>query len=98
MVDSSIWIANLRDSACEAVRKLHAIEHGMRQFEVVRMLYDVLAVNAARNYRLQRRRAITVPKILTLLQEHSVSDTTFELLHDDRDLSPTAELLVLRIV
>lgn len=126
VVDSSVWIANLRDSESEAVRKLrgidqedqllvgdlillevlqgardelHAarIERDMRQFEVVPMLNDVLAVRAAQNYRLLRQRGITVRKTIDIIIGTFCIEQNHELLHDDRDFSPMVEHLGLRI-
>lgn len=127
VVDSSVWIANLRDHDSEAVRKLRAIneedqilvgdlillevlqgardepharqiEHGMRQFEVAPMLNDVLAVQAARNYRLLRQRGVTVRKTVDVIIGTFCIEHGYELLHDDRDFSPMVEHLGLQAI
>ena len=126
VVDSSVWIANLRNSDGEAARKLRAIdeedqilvgdlillevlqgardeaqagriERGMRQFKVVPMLNDVLAVRAARNYRMLRQRGITVRKTIDVIIGTFCVEYGHDLLHDDRDFLPMVEHLGLRV-
>jgi len=80
--------------------ELHSsrIERDMRQFEVVPMLNDVLAVKAARNYRFLRRRGITIRKTVDIIVGTFCIEHNHELLHDNRDFSPMVEHLGLRIV
>jgi predicted nucleic acid-binding protein len=125
LVDSSVWIANLRNIDGEAVRKLRAIaneglilvgdlimleilqgarnetqadriEHGLRQFDIVSMLDDGLAVRAARNHQMLRQRGITVRKTIDLIIGTFCIERGHELLHDDRDFAPMAAHLGLR--
>ena len=125
VVDSSVWIANLRNRDGVAVRKLRAIEaadeilvgdlillevlqgardeghaglieHRMRQFAIVPMLTDHLAVQAARHYRVLRQRGVTVRKTMDLIIGTFCLEHGHVLLHDDRDFVPMSEHLGLR--
>jgi hypothetical protein len=127
VVDSSVWIKNLRDSPSAAVRKLRAIDHedqilvgdlillevlqgardesyatrierDMRQFEVVPMLDDVLAVAAARNYRLLRQRGATVRNTADIIIGTFCTERNHALLHEDDDFIPMVDHLGLRVV
>ena len=126
LVDSSVWIAHLRNVASQSVRKLRAIEEpdrilvgdlvllevlqgardethadqlerALRQFAVVPMLDDILAVQAARNHRLLRQRGISVRKTIDIIIGTFCIAHGHELLHDDRDFLPMVEYLGLRI-
>jgi len=126
LVDSSVWIAHLRNVASQSVRKLRAIEEpdrilvgdlvllevlqgardethadqlerALRQFALVPMLDDILAVQAARNHRLLRQRGISVRKTIDIIIGTFCIAHGHELLHDDRDFLPMVEYLGLRI-
>ncbi len=68
----------------------------MRSFEVVPMLDDALAVEAAVNYRLLRQRGFTVRKTIDLIIGTFCIERGHELLHDDRDFDPMVRYLGLR--
>ena len=126
VVDSSVWIAHLRDIGSLAVGKLRAIEdedevivcdlillevlqgardemhaarieESLRQFEVVPMLDDALAVRAARNDRTLRQRGITVRKTIDVIIGTFCIERNHQLLHDDRDFDPMVRHLGLRV-
>jgi len=128
VVDSSVWIAQLRRSGSDAVDKLksirdpttailvgdlillevllgarddrHAteIERELRVFRIERMVEDVIAVKAARNYRTLRGRGITVRKTIDLIIATFCVERGHSLLHEDRGfdvLAPHLALVVL---
>ena len=126
VVDSSVWIAHLRDIGSLAVGRLRAIEdenevivgdlillevlqgardemhavrieESLRQFEVVTMLDDALAVRAARNYRALRQHGITVRKTIDMIIGTFCIERNHQLLHDDRDFDPMVRHLGLRV-
>jgi hypothetical protein len=120
VVDSSVWIANLRNLDHAVVHRLRAIdeddqilvgdlillevlqgardeihanriERSLRQFEVVAMLNDAPAVQAARNYRLLRQRGVTVCRTIDVIIGTFCLEHGHVLLHDDRDFLPMVE-------
>lgn len=126
VVDSSVWIANLRDNASAAVRRLRAvdeedrivvgdlillevlqgardethadrIERDLRQFTVMPMLDEGLAVRAARNFRRLRQLGHTPRKTIDVIIGTFCIERGFELLHDDRDFLPMVKYLGLRL-
>lgn len=125
VVDSSIWIANLRGINSPQVRALrtipdpdqivvgdlillevlqgaiddtHAVrlESYLRTFRVERMVDDILAVKAARNYRILRSHGITVRKTIDLIVATFCIERDYALLQDDRDYEPMVARLGLR--
>ena len=129
VVDSSVWIGNLRGLENQAVRRLrevvteaddqilvgdlillevlqgardevHAdrIERNLRQYPVVPMLDEAIAIRAARNYRLLRTQGITVRKTIDMIIGTFCVTGDHLLLHDDRDFDPMTEHLGLRVV
>jgi predicted nucleic acid-binding protein len=127
VVDSSVWIANLRGEDIEPVRKLRGIEDAnailvgdlillevlqgareeahasqierfLRQFEIVAMLSDGLAVRAARNYRLLRQKGVTVRKTIDMIIGTFCIENQYFLLHNDKDFTPMSEHLGLRFI
>lgn len=127
VVDSSVWIANLRAADTPAARKLRAIEDvddiivgdlillevlqgarseahatlietALRRFRVERMLDEMLAVRAARNYRLLREKGATVRKTIDVIIGTFCIANGHALLHDDRDFEPMTAHLGLRVL
>jgi predicted nucleic acid-binding protein len=113
VVDTSVWIANIRNQPIPAVQKLRdldvtdqilvgdivlmevlqgardekdagRLEADLRQFPVVGMVGDVLAVNAARHYRTLRSFGFTI-KIAELLIGTFCVENGHQLLHCDAD-------------
>jgi predicted nucleic acid-binding protein len=126
VVDSSVWIANLRNLDSAAVQKLrslsnpreiivgdivllevlqgarderHAaiIEQSLRQFEIQSMLGEIIAVQAAQNYRRLREQGVTVRKAADLIIGTFCIEGGHLLLHEDRDFDAMAEWLGLAV-
>lgn len=74
------------------------LERNLRQFQVVPMLDDQLAVTAARNYRHLRQLGITVRKSVDLVIATFCIERGHALLHRDRDFAPMIAELGLEAV
>jgi len=78
-----------------------------KQFKTARMLMDSLeyydfvgkemAIKAAENFRLLRKKGITVRKTIDVLIATFCIEHGFELLHNDRDFEPMKEILGLQV-
>lgn len=78
-----------------------------KQFKTARMLmnsleyYDFvgkeMAIKAAENFRLLRKKGITVRKTIDVLIATFCIEHGFELLHNDRDFEPMKEILGLQV-
>ena len=81
---------------CEVLQGLHneraaqEVEALLRRFEIAPMVGDAIAVAAARNFRLLRRRGITVHKTIDLLIGTWCIENRAPLLHNDSDFQPMA--------
>jgi predicted nucleic acid-binding protein len=73
------------------------VESLLRNFVVVRMLDDRLAVRAAQNYRHLRSRGITIRKTIDMLIGTYCIEQGYALLHNDRDFEPMQDHLGLRV-
>jgi len=69
-------------------RTARQVEGLLRRFQIVPMVGEVIAVAAARNYRLLRSRGVTVRKTIDLLIGTWCIENRQPLLHDDRDFRP----------
>lgn len=74
----------------QAARDVEAL---LRRFEIVSMVGDAIAVAAARNFRLLRRRGITIRKTIDLLIGTWCIKNRATLLHNDSDFNPMARYL-----
>jgi predicted nucleic acid-binding protein len=74
------------------------IERGLRQYPIVAMLDDRIAVHAAHNYRRLRNHGITVRKTIDMIIGTFCVEGGHVLLHEDRDFDPMTRLLGLRVV
>ena len=72
------------------------IERGLRQYPVIPMLNEMIALAAARNYRHLRAHGVTVRKTIDLIIGTFCVIGGHALLHDDRDFEPMSTLLGLR--
>lgn len=84
---------------CEVLQGLDSemsareVETLLRGFEVVSMVGAAIAATAARNFRLLRRRGVTVRKTIDLLIGTWCIEHRRPLLHSDRDFRPMARYL-----
>jgi len=69
------------------------VEGLLRRFQIVPMVGEAIAVQAARNYRALRRQGVTVRKTIDLLIGTWCIENRRPLLHDDRDFRPMAQYL-----
>ena len=126
VVDTSVWIANMRKQAITAVQLLREpdvlnqilvgdivmtevlqgarnendaarLEADLRQFPIVAMGGDVLAVKAARHYRTMRAAGFTM-KIADLYIGTFCIQHGHALLQCDADFQPMARLCGLRLL
>jgi predicted nucleic acid-binding protein len=74
------------------------IERELRRFDVVPMLGEALAIEAARNYRFLRGLGITLRKVPDLIIGTYCIEHGHILLHDDRDFEPMREHLGLQVL
>jgi predicted nucleic acid-binding protein len=98
LIDTSeIVVGDL--TLCEVLQGLQSeasarqVERLLRQFEIVPMAGDAVAVAAARNYRMLRARGITVYKTIDLLIGTWCIENRRPLLHNDRDFHPMVRYL-----
>jgi predicted nucleic acid-binding protein len=77
----------------EGERTARRVEMLLRRFEIAQMGGDVIAVQAARNFRSLRRRGITVRKTIDLLIGTWCIENRRPLLHNDSDFRPMARHL-----
>jgi hypothetical protein len=84
---------------CEVLQGLDSeqaarqVESLLRDFEIVPMAGETIAVAAARNFRSLRRRGITVRKTIDLLIGTWCIENRMALLHNDNDFRPMARHL-----
>jgi predicted nucleic acid-binding protein len=69
------------------------VETLLRRFEIVAMAGEAIAVAAARNFRILRRRGITIRKTIDLLIGTWCIQNRTPLLHNDGDFHPMARYL-----
>jgi predicted nucleic acid-binding protein len=74
------------------------IERGMRQYPIVPMLSDLIAVRAAQHYRNLRANGFTVRKTVDMIIVTFCLVEGHSLLHNDRDFDPMERLLGLKII
>jgi len=72
------------------------VERSFRRFEKVSLLDPELAVKAAANYRLLRRRGVTIRKTVDLVIGTFCIERGHSLLHNDRDFAPMERFLGLQ--
>ena len=82
--------------ALDTERAAEDVEALLRQFEVVSIGGDRLAVQAARNFRALRRRGVTIRKTIDLLIGTWCITNDVPLLHNDTDFRPMSRYLGLR--
>ena len=74
------------------------VEAALREFELVALVDPELTIIAAANYRLLRRRGVTVRTTVDLVIGTFCVERGHVLLHNDRDFAPMERLLGLQTV
>ncbi len=74
------------------------VEEALREFELVTLIDPELAIIAAANYRLLRRRGVTVRTTVDLVIGTFCIERGHALLHSDRDFEPMERFLGLHTV
>jgi predicted nucleic acid-binding protein len=77
----------------ESERAAREVETLLRNFDVVAMAGEAIAIAAARNFRSLRRRGITIRKTIDLLIGTWCIENRRPLLHNDGDFRPMARHL-----
>ena len=87
---------------CEVLQGLRTdaqarlVERALRRFEAVSLVDPELAVKAAANYRVLRRRGITIRKTIDILIGTFCIERGHMLMHSDRDFAPMERFLGLQ--
>ena len=87
---------------CEVLQGLRTdaqarlVERALRSFEAVSLVDSELAVKAAANYRVLRRRGITIRKTIDIFIGTFCIERGHMLLHSDRDFAPMERFLGLQ--
>jgi predicted nucleic acid-binding protein len=79
-------------------REAQLVARALRQFTVVPMVTEAIAVHAAANYRTLRSRGVTVRKTIDMLIGTFCIAHRHSLLHSDRDYDPMERHLGLKVV
>jgi predicted nucleic acid-binding protein len=74
------------------------VERALSQYQIVALSSPELAVKAAANYRLLRRRGITIRKTIDVIIGTFCIERGHALLHSDRDFEPMERFLGLQAV
>jgi predicted nucleic acid-binding protein len=74
------------------------VERALGQYQIVALSSPELAIKAAANYRLLRRRGITIRKTIDLIIGTFCIERGHALLHSDRDFEPMERFLGLQAV
>lgn len=77
----------------DSERAARNVETLLRRFEIVAMAGEAIAVAAARNFRILRRRGITIRMTIDLLIGTWCIQNRIPLLHNDGDFRPMARYL-----
>jgi predicted nucleic acid-binding protein len=77
----------------DSEREAQDVEALLRRFDIVSMVDATIAVAAARNFRILRRRGVTVRKTIDLLIGTWCIENRRPLLHNDSDFHPMAQHL-----
>jgi hypothetical protein len=74
------------------------VERALSQYQIVALSSPELAIKAAANYRLLRRRGITIRKTIDIIIGTFCLERGHSLLHADRDFEPMERFLGLQSV
>ena len=83
---------------CRSEAEATEVEAALREFTIVPLCTPDLAVRAAANYRLLRRRGVTKRTTIDMIIGTFCIERGHTLLHSDRDFEPMERLLGLRTI
>jgi predicted nucleic acid-binding protein len=83
---------------CRSEAEATEVEAALREFAIVPLCTPDLAVRAAANYRLLRRRGVTIRTTIDIIIGTFCIERGHTLLHSDRDFEPMERLLGLRTI
>jgi len=83
---------------CRSEAEAKEVEAALREFAIVPLCAPDLAVRAAANYRLLRRRGVTIRTTIDLIIGTFCIERGHTLLHADRDFEPMERILGLRTI
>jgi len=83
---------------CRSEAEATEVEAALREFAIVTLCTPDLAVRAAANYRLLRRRGVTIRTTIDMIIGTFCIERGHTLLHSDRDFEPMERLLGLRTI
>ncbi len=83
---------------CRSKAEATDVEAALREFAIVPLSTPDLAVRAAANYRLLRRRGVTIRTTIDMIIGTFCIEHGHTLLHSDRDFEPMERLLGLRTI
>jgi predicted nucleic acid-binding protein len=89
---------------CEVLKGFHSeaqarlVERALSQYQFVTLSSPELAIKAAANYRLLRRRGITIRKTIDVIIGTFCIERGHTLLHSDRDFEPMVHFFGLQTV
>ncbi|TCR92808.1 hypothetical protein EV561_101249 [Rhizobium sp. BK376] len=79
-------------------RQARRLEAALKEFPIYTMLGTRIAIAAADNYRLLRRKGITIRKTMDIIIGTFCIEEGHALLHQDRDFNPMRDHLGLQVV
>jgi len=83
---------------CRSEAEATEVETALREFAIVPLCTPDLAIEAAANYRLLRRRGVTIRTTIDMIIGTFCIERGHTLLHSDRDFEPMERLLGLRTI
>jgi predicted nucleic acid-binding protein len=83
---------------CRSEAEATEVEAALREFAIVPLGTPDLAVRAAANYRLLRRRGVTIRSTIDIIIGTFCIERGHTLLHSDRDFAPMERLLGLQTI
>jgi predicted nucleic acid-binding protein len=83
---------------CRSEAEATEVETALREFTIVPLCTPDLAIKAASNYRLLRRRGVTVRTTIDMIIGTFCIERGHMLLHSDRDFEPMERLLGLQTI
>jgi predicted nucleic acid-binding protein len=83
---------------CRSEAEATEVEAALREFAIVPLCTPDVAVAAAANYRLLRRRGVTIRTTIDMIIGTFCIERGHRLLHSDRDFEPMERILGLRTI